>query len=82
MPSEENYKLIEGDFKDFRIRRITPADYQNVFNHIAENFTKDELVSSVLGWSQGYADDVNRVVEFALKDGMSFLVEHRESGKV
>lgn len=82
MPSEDSYKLIEGDFKDFRFRRILPSDYKAVFEHIGQNYARDETVSSLLGWSQEYADDINRVVEFCLKDGLSFLVEHKESGKV
>lgn len=82
MPSEESYKEIEGDWKDFRFRRIEPADYQAVFDHIANHFVRDEPTCKLLGWSQEFADDLNRAVELFLSQNMSFLVEHRESGKV
>lgn len=82
LPSEESYKKIEGDWKDFRFRRIQPSDHPAVFEHIASNFVRDEPTSKLLGWSQDFADDMNRVVEFFLTHGMSFIIEHRESGKV
>lgn len=82
MPSEDSYKVVEGDWKDFRFRRIEEKDKPAVFDHIAQNYCRDEATSKLFGWSQGYADDINRVVDLLLKDGMSFLVEHRETGKV
>lgn len=82
MPSEESYKQIEGEWKDFRFRRISPSDHDAVFEHVAQNFVRDEPTSKLLGWSQDFADDMNRVVQYFLGHGMSFLVEHKESGKV
>jgi len=82
MPSEESYKKIEGDWKDFRFRRIQPEDKAAVFEHIGQNYAKDEAVSNLLGWSQEYADDLNRVVDPILNDGMSFLCEHKPTGKI
>lgn len=82
MPSEDSYRLIEGDWKDFRFRRITPSDYPAVFDQIAQNYVRDEAVEKLLGWSQEMADEVTRVVEHFLPDGLSFLAEHRDSGKV
>lgn len=82
MPSEESYKKIEGDWKDFRFRRILPSDHAAVFEHIANHFLRDEPTAKLLGWSQDYVDDTNRILEMFLTHGMSFLVEHRESGKV
>jgi GNAT superfamily N-acetyltransferase len=82
MPSEASYKKIEGEWKDFRFRRIQPEDRAAVYDHIGQNYCKDEAVSSLLGWSQGYADDVNRIVEPILEDGMSFLCEHIPTGKI
>lgn len=82
MPSEKSYNKIEGDWKDFRFRRIQPADHAAVFEHLANNFIKDEPTAKLLGWSQDYVDDMNRVVEILVTHGLSFLVEHKESGKV
>lgn len=82
MPSAESLSKIEGNWKDFRFRLIEEKDHPAIFEHIAQSFVRDEPTSKLLGWNKGFADDVCRVVEYFLKDNMSFLVEHVPTGKV
>lgn len=82
MPSEDSYKLFEGDWKEFCFHRILPKDYSKVLEHLATNLTQDEPVEKLLGWSQEMADDLSKVFEFCLKDGMRFWAEHISTGEV
>ncbi|ODM99597.1 hypothetical protein Ocin01_07070 [Orchesella cincta] len=82
MPSEESYKLIEGEWKDFRFRRVLPADYAAVLDHVAQNFCRDERTCSLLGWNEEFAADVNKVVAQFLPEGLSFIAEHIPTGKI
>lgn len=80
--SERCYGEIEGDWKDFRFRRILPADHEAVKEHISQHFLRDEPTSKLLGWSEDFASDMGLVVDAFLQHGMSFLAEHRQSRKV
>ncbi|ODM99611.1 hypothetical protein Ocin01_07069 [Orchesella cincta] len=82
MPSEESYKQIEGEWKDFRFRRVLPADYEAVLDHIAQNYVRDELTCKLLGWTEEFAADVNKVVAQFLPEGLSFIAEHIPTGKI
>ncbi|ODM99512.1 Dopamine N-acetyltransferase [Orchesella cincta] len=82
MSSEESYKQIEGEWKDFRFRRIQPSDYEAVYEHIAQSFCRDEPTANLLGWSEEFAADVNRIVAVFLPEGLSFLAEHKSTGKI
>ncbi|CAL8111121.1 unnamed protein product [Orchesella dallaii] len=82
MPSEESYKVIEGDWKDFRFRRVLPADYEAVQEHVAQNFVRDENTCKLLGWNEDFAADVSLVVSLFLPEGLSFIAEHIPTGKI
>lgn len=63
MSSEESYKEIEGDWKDFRFRKIRPEDHAAVLEQIAQNYVRDEAVEQLLRWNREFADEVTSVVE-------------------
>lgn len=63
MSSEESYKEIEGDWKDFRFRKIRPEDNATVLEQIAQNYVRDEAVEQLLRWNREFADEVTSLVE-------------------
>lgn len=80
--SDECYAKVEGAYKEFQFRRIEASDYKSVCDFVADNFLRDEPTSKLLGWSEDYVYDFNRVVERFLPQGLSFIAEHAASGKV
>jgi len=77
-----HYSLVEGDFKNFRIRRIVLEDHDKVCEHIAECFLKGEPTSQLLGYSDKFAEEVNVVIRKVLPQGLSFLAEDKETGEI
>jgi hypothetical protein len=87
MPSEKNFSLVEGPWKEFSFKRIDGSSQitvSRVVSHILTYFLRDEPTCILLG---GYSDsefgkEMEASVRVILKDNLSFLVEHRDTGEV
>lgn len=77
-----NFHLVEGQWKNFTFRRIFPSDYSSVLEHVREYFIKEEQTCVLLGYSEDFANQLIQVVQEALKDNLSFLVEHSDTKEV
>jgi hypothetical protein len=75
-------KSVEGDWKDFTFKMITPKDYPGVLAHLWNNFYLDELCNKHMGQSEDKNNDMDDIAKLYLQQNLSFMAVHRNTNKV
>ena len=73
---------MEGDWGDFRFRKVQLEDWPNVIRHIQDHFMRDEPTCKLLGYSDDFADEFEALTQQMLADDLSFLVEDKATLEV
>jgi len=78
--------VVEGDWKEYQFKMVTPEDIPRVLEVLRKFFYPYEtLTTSLLSNPEEFeemAKDFEPTVRAALKDNISFFVEHKESKTV
>ena len=75
---------VEGTWKNFIFKFIEPADIPKIYDHLRNSFYRDEPVSQLLGYSEDFAKDFEKLYDaiFCFGDRLSFIAVDNTNGKV
>lgn len=73
---------VEGIWKDFVFKMVKPQDYARVLELLRTSFYPNETLCNQFGAFDEIAEDFAETVTCALEENLSFLAEHKETGKV
>lgn len=71
-----------GEWKNFTFEMATENDAKEIYENVRNYFLVDETMNKHLGWCEDNAKDHEKMVDIALKHGLSFLVRDKETGEV
>ena len=75
---------VEGTWNNFTFKFIEPTDIPNIYDHFRNSFYLDERVSELSGYSEEYAQDLEKLYDclFCMGERLSFIAVDNTNGKV
>jgi len=75
-------KLVEGKWHQFEFRLAVPSDYQDILDHLRENFYREAPVAQVVGYSKENSVGFDQKIVSYLTQNLSFLAIDSETNNV
>jgi len=77
-------EFVEGEWKNFVFKMATPETYPLILANLRKVFYRDEPLCKLAGYSEEFADEIDKFVLYSLNkhDGLTFYAEEKGTGKV
>jgi hypothetical protein len=75
-------KLVEGTWKQFQFKMITPEDYPRVFECLHKNFFNSTPLTKAFEYSKAYYDEFDKVYLEVLPQNLSFCAIDTNTNEV
>lgn len=75
-------KMVEGNWKQFEFKMITPPDYPEVFDCLHKNFFNSTPLTRGLEYSKEYHDEFDKVYLECFPQNLSFHARDTTTNEV